>query len=331
MKTIIKGCTVIVLGVAAVACSSNPPRELQDARAAYQRAAQSPNASLAPTHIHEARQALATAEKKFEDEGDERSTRDYAYIAQRKAISANAAADTERALHDKQVALAGLEDFRQRQAMATKQRLNQATQQLDQTAEQLDQTAQQLDTTKSALSETQQQLESARRAKAEADKRAEIAFAKIEGIETKQSSRGLTVTLSGSVLFGSGKSMLLPQSQSRLRQVADALKEDKRPLLIVGHTDAQGKDEMNMELSERRAQAVKTFLVKEGIAADRIDVEGAGETQPVADNTSPEGRANNRRVEIVLQDAPSGGQQQQQQMPQQNQQNNQQNQQNQQP
>jgi outer membrane protein OmpA-like peptidoglycan-associated protein len=73
-----------------------------------------------------------------------------------------------------------------------------------------------------------------------------------------------------------------------------------RRLLIEGHTDSQGTQENNQTLSQRRADAVRTLFVARGIAADRVTAKGFGLSRPVADNGTPEGRANNRRVEIVF-------------------------------
>jgi outer membrane protein OmpA-like peptidoglycan-associated protein len=109
------------------------------------------------------------------------------------------------------------------------------------------------------------------------------------------------ITLSGSVLFATGKSELLATASARLGEVADALADQpERGITVVGHTDAQGDDSYNLKLSERRAEAVRTYLISRGIAADRVKAVGRGKTEPIADNNSPEGRANNRRVEIVL-------------------------------
>ncbi len=86
--------------------------------------------------------------------------------------------------------------------------------------------------------------------------------------------------------------------------MAQALKEDGRKIRIIGHTDSQGSDEFNLELSRKRSEAVRTYLTSHGIDSNGVVSEGAGEDQPVADNNTPEGRANNRRVEIVLEDQP---------------------------
>jgi outer membrane protein OmpA-like peptidoglycan-associated protein len=124
-----------------------------------------------------------------------------------------------------------------------------------------------------------------------------------------QPGRGLTVALSGAgspVLFATGKSVLLPAAEGHLREIAKVLKEDRRPLTIIGHADARGTQEVNERLSEERAAAVKTFLVGQGIRESRIRTIGLGEREPVADNMSPVGRALNRRVEIVLENATPG-------------------------
>jgi outer membrane protein OmpA-like peptidoglycan-associated protein len=75
--------------------------------------------------------------------------------------------------------------------------------------------------------------------------------------------------------------------------------------VVEGHTDSQGRVQDNQELSLARAQSVRDYLVSRGIAADRISAHGLGSERPVATNKTAEGRADNRRVEIVVQ--PSGG------------------------
>jgi outer membrane protein OmpA-like peptidoglycan-associated protein len=113
----------------------------------------------------------------------------------------------------------------------------------------------------------------------------------------------MVITLSGSVLFASAKSALLPAAQVKLNEVANALiKEDPLSKIVIeGHTDSQGTAAYNQDLSQQRAQAVRDYLVTRGIASDRITSQGFGLTRSIADNGSAEGRANNRRVEIVVQ------------------------------
>jgi len=117
----------------------------------------------------------------------------------------------------------------------------------------------------------------------------------------KEESRGMVITLSGSVLFATGKSMLLPIAQNKLAEVAKALNDQGyKSLLVEGHTDSQGSVDKNMALSQERAQSVRSYLISQGIASDKIRAEGVGSGRPVADNGTAEGRANNRRVEIIV-------------------------------
>jgi outer membrane protein OmpA-like peptidoglycan-associated protein len=103
------------------------------------------------------------------------------------------------------------------------------------------------------------------------------------------------------ILFDTGKSTIKPESASALKPIGDLLKSDAAlKLEIQGHTDNVGAKAANLKLSQDRAAAVKEYLVKNfGIAADRLTSVGFGDTKPVADNASEQGRAENRRVELV--------------------------------
>jgi outer membrane protein OmpA-like peptidoglycan-associated protein len=110
----------------------------------------------------------------------------------------------------------------------------------------------------------------------------------------------LRVALSSDVLFDSGSATLQPGAQDKLREVARVFMRYPRTRLeIVGHTDNRGTEASNQTLSDRRATAVRSSLVTEGVEAGRISVRGEGESRPVATNDTPEGRAQNRRVEIL--------------------------------
>ena len=101
--------------------------------------------------------------------------------------------------------------------------------------------------------------------------------------------------------FASSKAILLPVSYSELDRLAETLKEYPTITIdIKGYTDATGNDGINIPLSKRRAKSVKTYLEKKGIAATRITSEGYGSANPIATNNTKEGRAKNRRVEIVI-------------------------------
>jgi outer membrane protein OmpA-like peptidoglycan-associated protein len=137
----------------------------------------------------------------------------------------------------------------------------------------------------------------------DSEKRTSDALAALAAIAAvKEEERGVVVTLSGGVLFKSAQSTLLPSAQVKLDQVATALLEitPTRDLIVEGHTDSRGSESYNQGLSQRRADAVRDYLVQKGYPADRIQTRGMGEGSPIASNTSPEGRANNRRVEIVV-------------------------------
>jgi outer membrane protein OmpA-like peptidoglycan-associated protein len=102
------------------------------------------------------------------------------------------------------------------------------------------------------------------------------------------------------VLFDFNKSTLQPVSDAALQPAANLMASDKAlKLEVQGHTDNVGNDAYNQTLSEARAKAVVTWLTQHAVAADRLTAKGYGKTQPVADNGSDEGRAKNRRVEIL--------------------------------
>ena len=104
--------------------------------------------------------------------------------------------------------------------------------------------------------------------------------------------------------FVSGKSIIKSVSYSSLQNLAKILKENPSfKLKIAGHTDSVGSESSNLTLSKSRATAVKLYLGQYGISADRFIIEAYGETQPVGDNNTAEGRQQNRRVEMeIIQD-----------------------------
>ncbi|MCA9668655.1 MAG: OmpA family protein [Myxococcales bacterium] len=122
-----------------------------------------------------------------------------------------------------------------------------------------------------------------------------------EGVGKAKLVKG-EVSISEKVYFASGRDTISPRSMSLLSQVARVLKANwqVRKLRIEGHTDSQGDKELNVDLSQRRAEQVKRVLVKNGIAAHRLVAVGFGPTKPVKSNKSAAGRAANRRVRFVV-------------------------------
>ena len=292
MKTIRSIATfALTLATIGGCAQSLPPQDLVSARAAYNRAHNDGTTLQAnPRDMDAAKKQLDVAEASFQEDGDTQGTRDQAYLALRKTELAEVIARTARAdratgatvdaMHaDEKKTVAGTA------AALARSKNENATQDVT------------IANGKIALKDEKARREDAeKRAAQAADDLAKFA-------SVKQEPRGMVITLNGSVLFASAKSELLPAAQLKLNEVANALiKEDPLSKIVVeGHTDSQGGATYNQDLSQRRAQSVRDYLVSRGIAADRVTSQGFGPSRSVAENNTAEGRANNRRVEIVVQ------------------------------
>ena len=146
------------------------------------------------------------------------------------------------------------------------------------------------------------EIELARREAELATQAAESLRRRLELLELRQTDRGVVVTL-GDVLFESGQVELAAGARENLNDVVELLQSepDKR-VRIEGHTDSTGPASVNLRISQQRADAVRAELVAMGIQADRIQTVGMGEDFPIASNESAEGRARNRRVDVILLD-----------------------------
>lgn len=113
------------------------------------------------------------------------------------------------------------------------------------------------------------------------------------------------ITLKGDALFGFNRTEIRPEARKQLSDIASKLKAQQsiEAIVISGHTDAAGPETYNQELSKKRAESVKQFLVNEGVVSKSIVVQALGEERPVASNDTKDGRAQNRRVEILVQSA----------------------------
>jgi OmpA-OmpF porin, OOP family len=112
-------------------------------------------------------------------------------------------------------------------------------------------------------------------------------------------AKGTKIATVGEAYFDFDKANLKPNAEEVLREALRLMRENPSlRVVVVGHTDSIGTEAYNMKLSERRAEAVKNYLVRQGIDASRIDTRGEGKLHPIADNKTAEGRAKNRRAEV---------------------------------
>lgn len=123
----------------------------------------------------------------------------------------------------------------------------------------------------------------------------------VKPVEPAPQSEVITLRDAGNVLFDFDKSDLTPAAKAQLDTLMDKLRNaDVVSTKVIGHTDSKGSDAYNQALSERRASSVAAYLLSQGLAPNKLTSEGRGESEPVADNASDEGRAENRRVELHI-------------------------------
>ena len=280
---------LLIVSLAVAGCGAAlPPQDLVDARAAYQRAQNGPAATYVPADLHVAQESLLVAENKFQNDPRSQDAVDDAYIALRKIQRAEALGTVAQA--DDMKAQAGREKGETQQTMLAndEQRLRDAHEQLR--------------ADRDSLVQAESDKDAEHAARVAAEKRSRDAMdALSKSLATKHDERGTVITLSGSVLFATNKADILPGAQTQLNQVADALKaQAEHHFTVGGHTDNQGTDAINDDLSVRRANAVRDYLVVHGVSPNVITAQGFGSHQPVTDNATTEGRAMNRRVEIIV-------------------------------
>ena len=285
-------CAGLMLG-----CAHTPPTELVEARTAYTASNNGLAATLTPTELHDAWIVLDKANKEFDEHGDTTECRDYAYIAQNKLQLADVKARTEQ---DRQkiaeAAKAGVV-ARDNQVKSTRAALSS-------TREQLKEDRRDSNAKSAEMEKTAEQLAAEKEARTSAEARLAGAMKDLATIAAiKEEARGLVITLSGSILFASNKFALLNTAMTKLDQVAEALKaqDSDKQMVVEGHTDSQGSDRINQPLSLNRANAVRDYLVTRGVDSNRISAVGMGSSHPLLDNRNAENRANNRRVEIIIQ------------------------------
>lgn len=266
-STRLAGWTSIAVAVALAGCAgaSGPNPDIERARTEVNRVAAEPVVSQrAPLELKAASDTVEQADAQWRDKGNSEEARHRAYLASQRAAIAEQVARAREA--DERIKTANMQVDRARLSAA------------------------QAEATTQAL-----------RADA-ADARAAALEAQLREIEATKTDRGLLVTL-GDLLFQTGRADLLPNSYARIDRLANFLRQNTdRRLIVEGHTDSVGGDALNLALSQRRAEAVRAALVQRGVDPSRISTYGYGKAYPVADNSSAEGRAMNRRVEVLIAD-----------------------------
>ena len=298
---------------------TGPTPELVDARRAYQEAEAGPAGELERDELVRASEALEKAEQAHADDPGSAREQHLAYIAERRAQLAAARArrhqeDLARENAEEQYT-EGLENV----AQSARAQREQVAEQLDETRDQLraladehgEQSAElqqrtaQLQAQESELIARQEELDRARQQREAAEREAMNAMQRLDEIsDIRQTERELVISLNGAVLFRHDDANLLPIAERRLDEVASALKEqpNTKEIVVEGHTDSRGSESYNRDLSQRRAQAVASYLVGQGLDQERVQAVGRGESEPLATNDNATGRANNRRVEIIVRD-----------------------------
>lgn len=259
--------TLFAMAILVGACSSGPSSTtlLEQTRSEYQMAQNNPAvASYAPLEMKQASDALAQANTAASLNERAETVDKLAYIARQKIALAQEVAKQKSA--EAEVVKAA----RERDQILLEKRASEANQ--------------------AKLSAEQAQ---ARAAQLEAQ---------LAELAAKKTERGMVITL-GNVLFGTDQARLNAQGIRVAQKLATVLQQNpQRTVLIEGFTDSTGTAAHNQQLSERRANAVRTALLDLGVAQERIATQGYGEAYPIAPNDTAQNRQLNRRVEIVLSD-----------------------------
>ncbi len=291
---------LLVTALFAAGCATVTPVELTNARVSYARASSGPAVQLLPADLHKAKVILDSAEASFVDQKGSQETIDLAYIADRTIQTVEAQAQTALA---QQTVSKAKQDYQEKQGQVVKK--TQAA--LVKTREQLADSqrgqardAEQFGVEHAARQEAETKAAASEQRALASEKKTIEANDALAKLAAKDEARGRVITLSGGVLFRSNEATLLPRAETRLDEVAVALIANAQPVGVEGYTDSRGSQSRNLDLSQRRAESVRAYLISRGLPADQVVAKGMGPDRPIADNASPEGRANNRRVEIVV-------------------------------
>ena len=319
---------LLAAGVITACASTATNPSIENARAVVTQTAANPEVSRrAPLEIKAARDEIEKADAAWKSNHDDAEASHLAYLATQRAEvarylarsrqvdedvkDANSASDKLRlAARTREAERAGIAATNAQIEAASAQMQARDSQAKAATAQQDALAATRMAASERAQSVAAQEAAAAERTRADqaaasanvAQERVRQLEDQLRDIEAKQTERGLLVTL-GDVLFAFNKAELTAQAGPRLDKLASFLKQfPSRKLLVEGYADGVGSDAYNNELSERRAESIRDALVQRGVDATRVVTKGYGKAYPVGDNASPEGRAMNRRVEVVIAD-----------------------------
>lgn len=296
---------VLLAGVALGGCASVPNPALERARSNYESARQDPQVNThAPVALYEAEKTLRQAEQTWESSGNRAEVEHLIYLTKQKVEIARAVAGQRVAEEDtlklsqerekvllearSRIAVDALQEAQDRAVKAAKAR------------EEAETKAREAARARQEAEDRAREAIRARRDAEEAGARAKQLEEQLAQLKAEHTERGLVLNL-GDVLFEFAKADLKSGALRNLEPLVTFLKEyPARNIVIEGHTDDIGSESFNLGLSERRANAVRDFLIRSGIAAERISSRGYGEAFPVASNQNEAGRQKNRRVEVVI-------------------------------
>lgn len=269
---------VMCLSAMSGGCAAKPePIALEHARTAYHQAAEDQAlVQHALGALRDAEQVLNRAEQTWRAEQNIAEVEHLAYLTEQRVAIARARADNK-------------------EAEADWQRLTEEREQVLREAR-----IQEAEQARREAEQARREAEEARARHAEATKQIVILQEQLGALQAKATSRGAVLTL-GSVLFEPGKATLRAEALHNVYPLITFMREKaRRTVLIEGYTDNVGSEKSNLGLSQRRAEAVRDFLITNGIDGKRIEARGYGEAAPVASNDTEAGRQQNRRVEVVL-------------------------------
>ena len=280
----------VVAAILLAACATAPvkPDGAAEARNKLTRLQADPNlATRAPQAIEAADVAVRLAE---EPEADKELGAYRVYMADRKVEIARADAQTRYAEDQRAVITAQRDqarlDARTREADAAKGQVALAR------AEGAEQ--------KAAADQARSEADAAHQAAANSNQQIAELQLQVAALQAKPTDRGLVLTL-GDALFSSGRADLQPGAGGHLQKLVAFLNRyPDRTVVVEGYTDSVGNDHYNQGLSERRAGAVRTYLIDQGISSIRLTSLGKGASNPVAGNETAAGRQQNRRVEVII-------------------------------